>query len=84
MWTEAIEFVRDLIERIVASPAGDHVELKLVGEIAAMVELAHGGNTKERKAAPRGTALSATDRRSVKVVAGARNHRDRQSLVVSI
>ena len=73
--------IRSLVERVVVT-TGTETEIELVGDIAAMVQLAHG--PERRKAAPVGAALSATDIRSVKVVAGARNHRDRHSLVVTI
>ena len=48
--------------------------VELEGEIAAMVELARG--PERNKAAPGGTAVRGPFRRSVKVVAGARNHRE--------
>jgi hypothetical protein len=80
--TEVRENVRSLVERVEVVSGSVAAEIVLVGDIAAMVELAHGPERK--KAAPVGAALSATDMRSVKVVAGARNHRDRNSLVVTI
>lgn len=67
--TEAVELVRSLIERVVVT-TGSETEIELVGDIAAMVELARSPESK--KAAPVRAALSATEIRSVKVVAGAR------------
>ena len=66
---EALEAARALIDRVVLHPAaeGNGHEIELVGEIAAMVELAIGHG--------RGGASAGQDRglfvRSVKVVAGA-------------
>jgi site-specific DNA recombinase len=62
---EALELVRSLIERVVVSPApsGDGLEIELIGEIAAMVELAQGGSGS-------GRAEHALFARSIKVVAG--------------
>ncbi len=65
---EAFELIRSLVERVVVT-TGTETEIELIGDIAAMVQLAHGAERK--KAAPLGAALSATDVRSVKVVAGA-------------
>jgi site-specific DNA recombinase len=63
--TEAIEILRGLIERIAVSAAGVGFTIELVGEIANMVRLSTG--TKSLEIEP--------FRSSVKVVAGARNHR---------
>ena len=69
--TAALEAVRDLIEQVVVKPLedGKGLEIELVGEIAAMVSLGHGA-----------MPGSASDRvlfaRSMKVVAGTRNHLD--------
>jgi site-specific DNA recombinase len=63
--TEALEAVRGLIEQVVVKPSADGkgLEIELVGEIAAMVSLGHGG-----------LPGSASDRvlfaRSMKLVAG--------------
>jgi hypothetical protein len=71
--TEALEIVRSLIERVTVKPAnGGAIEIEIVGELANMVEIAlseeGGGNAK--------TALRDAERRSVNVVAGARNPRE--------
>jgi hypothetical protein len=72
--TEALEIVRSLIERVAVKPAeGGAIEIEIVGELARMVEIAlapesGGPNAK--------TALRDAERRSVKVVAGARNLRE--------
>ncbi len=63
--SEAIEILRGLIERIVISAAGDGFTIELVGEIAHMVRLST--EAKSLGIEPY--------RSSVKVVAGARNHR---------
>jgi site-specific DNA recombinase len=62
---EALELVRSLIESVVVSPApsGDGLEIELIGEIAAMVELAQGGSGS-------GRAEHALFARSIKLVAG--------------
>jgi hypothetical protein len=68
--SEAIEIIRSLVERINVHPRGNgHFELEIVGEIAKMVEVALEAepNSKNKK-----TALHEAERRSVKVVAGAR------------
>ena len=67
--TEALEILRSLIDRVSVTPAGDGFEIELTGEIAAMVELAHGANNK--KAGSKGPTFDDLSRRSVKVVAGA-------------
>lgn len=73
----ALEAMRGLIERIELNPAADGkgLEIELIGAIAAMVRLGMGeppgrGNG---SAADGGPGLF---ERSVKVVAGARNHLD--------
>ena len=58
-----------LVERVSISPAENGLEVEIVGEIAKMVEL--GIENKAKRA-----ALDETMTRSVKVVAGTRNHRD--------
>lgn len=68
---EAVEIIRSLIEKILVHPADDGLELELVGEVAAMLELSR--SPERKKAVPRGTALSVTERRAVQVVAGERN-----------
>ena len=61
---EAIEILRGIIERVAISAAKDGFTIELVGEIANMVGLSTGPES--RKIGPY--------RSSVKVVAGARNH----------
>jgi hypothetical protein len=82
--TEALEIVRSLIERVVLHPApgGQRgFEIELVGEITAMVNLGRneGDRTHSRQ--------SATDQdlfqSSIKVVAGAGNHRQLTPLMVA-
>ena len=79
--TEAFELIRSLVERVEVT-TGTETVIELVGDIAAMVDLAHG--PERRKAAPVGAALSATDIRSVKVVAGARNHLYRTTIRLTL
>src|SRR6266436_8667854 len=50
----------------------DSFEIELIGEIAAMVDL----GAQNKSAGPKGSAVPDVYRRSVKVVAGARNHLD--------
>jgi len=73
---EALEITRALIERVLVRPGETRgsFEVELEGEIAAMVELAQGAECK--KAAQDGAAVPEAFRSSVKVVAGARNHRE--------
>jgi len=75
---EAFGILRGLVEKVAVSPReGGGVEVELVGEIASMVRLALDGDGPERKkAAPGRTALDGGFVRSVKVVAGTRNHRE--------
>lgn len=67
---QAITILRTLIEQIVVRPGEPAPKIELVGAIATMVDLAVGAKT--QKAARSGAALSELERRSVKVVAGAR------------
>jgi len=62
---EALEIIRTLIERVELHPAEDGFRIELIGEIANMVTLSAGTES----------VGSAVARASVKVVAGARNHR---------
>jgi DNA invertase Pin-like site-specific DNA recombinase len=72
--TEALEIVRPLIERVAVKPAeGGAIEIEIVGELASMVEVALAA---EDGGAKTKTALRDAERRSVKVVAGARNLRE--------
>ncbi|MCC5979917.1 MAG: recombinase family protein [Salinarimonas sp.] len=75
--TEALTLARSLIEAVVLHPIEDRssqgYEIELIGEIAQMVEVALDAApspTGNKKAARRGAALRAEERRSVKVVAG--------------
>jgi len=61
---EAFEILRGLIERVVVHPGDDGPQIELVGEIVRMVEL-----DAKQAALPKEAACS------VKVVAGAGNHR---------
>jgi hypothetical protein len=56
----------------VLHPADKGLEVELIGEIAAMVDL----GAQSKKADPEGSAVPEAYRCSVKVVAGARNHLD--------
>ena len=78
--TEALEVLRGLIERVVVQPQEKGFEVGLIGEIAAMVDL--GAHNK--KADPKGSAVPAAYRSSVRVVAGERNQRYLQGLVSRI
>jgi hypothetical protein len=63
--SEALEIIRGLIERVEFHPAEDGFRAELIGEIANMVKLSAGAES----------IGSDVERPSVKVVAGARNHR---------
>jgi len=76
MRDEAIAVLRSLIERINVSAGPDGPEVEIVGEIARMVELGLSGEAKKK------AALNNRATCSVKVVAGACNHR--QLLQVAI
>ena len=70
---EALAVPRHLVERVVVvSPPPDGFQVELVGAIANMPGLPDQGPELDGY------------KSSVKVVAGARNHRDRQSLIISI
>jgi hypothetical protein len=60
-----MEILRGLIEAIILHPAGEGLEIELIGEIAKMLEL---------PGVP-GSSVPAMYRSSVKVVAGARYQR---------
>jgi hypothetical protein len=64
---EAPGILRGLIERVVLHPAEDGLQVEIVGEIVKMIELGL-----DAKQAP----LPVEAACSVKVVAGARNHRE--------
>jgi hypothetical protein len=66
---EAVQILRGLIERVSIRPAADGMEIEIVGEIAKMVELGLESNKKRAN-------LDEKAARSVKVVAGACNHRE--------
>jgi hypothetical protein len=71
---EALEILRGLIERVMVVPAETGFAIELTGEIANMVRLSAGAESLAKE----------PYRSSVKVVAGARIHRDRHSLTVPI
>jgi site-specific DNA recombinase len=66
---EALQILRGLIEHVSIGPAENGLEIEIVGEIAKMIELGIGNKTKQ-------PILDETMSRSVKVVAGACNHRE--------
>ena len=71
--TPALELISSLVEKIVVKPkVGGGFVIELIGEIAKMVEIALENDHVQTK---RRTALNEVERRSVKVVAGARNPR---------
>ena len=71
-----MEIVRSLIERVIIHPReASGFEIELIGEIARMVEVSLDAELGPRKAK---TALHDAERRSVIVVAGARNPREFQ------
>jgi hypothetical protein len=59
-----------LVEAMLIHPVEGGYQIELVGEIAGMVEIATGSD--QQKSRPRRAALDAEERRSVKLVAGAR------------
>jgi site-specific DNA recombinase len=67
--TEATQIIRSLIDKIIVTDRPTGVEIELVGDLAMMVAL--GSDPERKKAALNGAALSLTEQRSVKVVAGA-------------
>lgn len=81
--TEALGILRSLIEVVLIHPIAGGYEIELIGKIANMVDVA-GGAGNNKKAAPGMAALTADDRRSVKLVAGAHNHRYRHPLKLAI
>ncbi|MEJ1934065.1 hypothetical protein WDZ92_28030, partial [Nostoc sp. NIES-2111] len=75
---EALEISRGVLERVEVRPReGGGVKVEPVGEIAAMVASAQSATVApgQQKAAPGGAASGPDVVRSVKVVAGTRNHR---------
>jgi hypothetical protein len=62
--------LRGLLERVVVAPMEDGFEVEIVGEIAQMIEIGLGKGKKK------GPVLNERMARSVKVVAGACNHRE--------
>jgi hypothetical protein len=78
----ALEDIRGLIERVVLHPGADirrGFEIELVGEIAAMVGLGSASKADSRRTADDQDMF----RRSVKVVAGAGNHRQLTRMIVA-
>jgi site-specific DNA recombinase len=69
--TEAIEIIRSLIDSIIIHKGENGPEIELVGDLAAMVEVAMSQGSESKKAALVRAALSATEKSSVRVVAGA-------------
>ena len=67
---EAINVLRGLLESVVIAPAGGALDIEIVGEIAQMIEM--GMEQGKQK----GPAFNERTARSVKVVAGACNHRE--------
>jgi DNA invertase Pin-like site-specific DNA recombinase len=79
--TEAAETLRGIIEGINVKPLGRGAfEMELVGEIANMIDFANS-DVRSATIAPEGPTVPDPYRSSVKVVAGARNHRE---LTVSV
>jgi site-specific DNA recombinase len=71
--TEAVEIIRSLVDQVTFRPTADAVlEIELVGDLARMVNLAEKSNENS----PIAGAVHDEFVRSVKVVAGARNHLD--------
>jgi site-specific DNA recombinase len=70
--TEAVEIIRSLVDRVIfrPTPEAGGLEVELVGDIAGMVHLAQNSNENS----PVSGAVHDEFTRSVKVVAGARNH----------
>lgn len=82
--TEAPEIIRSLIERVVLHPAPDGqrgFEIELVGEITAMVNL--GRDEGDRAHSRHSATDQALFQSSMKVVAGACNHRQLTPLMVA-
>ncbi len=67
---EAIQVLRGLLERVVVAPIEGGFDVEIVGEIAQMIEIGLGKSKKK------GPILNERMTRSVKVVAGACNHRE--------
>jgi site-specific DNA recombinase len=67
---EAIEVLRSLLESVVIAPADGGLEIEIVGEIAHMIEMGMADGKQK------GPVLNESTTRSVKVVAGACNHRE--------
>jgi hypothetical protein len=70
---EAIEVLRNLLESVVIAPADGGLEIEIVGEIAHMIEM---GMEDGKRKGPVLPVLNESTARSVKVVAGACNHRE--------
>ena len=68
---EALDLLRSLIDQVAMRPIEKGFEIELVGDIAHMVEFANDKAQSKKQA-----ALNEAARCSVKVVAGARNHRE--------
>ena len=62
--------LRSLLERVVIAPVEESFDIEIIGEIAQMIEVGMGEGEKK------GPILNERMGRSVKVVAGACNHRE--------
>jgi hypothetical protein len=85
--TEALELIRPLIEHVIMRPVEEGFEIELVGAIANMLRLSQTPDTEPKIAANSTANVADVDDpfvSSVKVVAGARNHRELARLVVEI
>ncbi|MDF3907807.1 hypothetical protein PFB07_23990, partial [Paracoccus sp. AS002] len=71
---EAAEIIRSLIDRIVLTPGADRIEIDVQGDLAGILTLS--AQSKNPAADAAGS--------QVKMVAGARNHRDQHSLEVFV
>ena len=69
--TESVQMIQSLIDRIVIFDGPNGPEVELIGNIAAMVEVAQSSGGDNKKAARLRAALSVADASSAKVVAGA-------------
>ncbi|MCJ1901452.1 hypothetical protein MR829_13850, partial [Paracoccus versutus] len=71
---EAAEIIRSLIDRIVLTPGADRIEIDVQGDLAGILTL----SAQRKNPAADAAGLQ------VKMVAGARNHRDQHSLEVFV
>jgi site-specific DNA recombinase len=73
---EAMAILRTLIEKVIVTPSESGVEVTLYGELGALLELA--------EARKQGRPGSLAPRRSLSVVAGGRNHRQRKAVELAV